>query len=169
MTTTPPVDPYPPSPREAIRDLLARYCRGIDRRDRALVASCFHPDASDDHGDGARTLEDFLAWCFELLDGYDHTSHFLGQSLIEFTDATTARVETYGVAAHRAAGGPDHRNLTTGFRYLDRITERDGVWRIAERRAVTDWSRHDPEAMWWTVPPHYLQGAPGPTDPSYDH
>lgn len=160
--------PHPPSPREAIHDVQARYCRGIDRRDRALVAECFHADATDDHGDGARSLDDFLDWCFNLLEGYDQTFHFLGQSTISFTSETRASVETYGIASHRTAGGGDHRNLTTGFRYLDEVTQHDGEWRISRRRAVTDWARRDPESEWWAVPAHYLQGAAGLDDPSYE-
>lgn len=36
--------------REAIRDCLARYCRGVDRLDRALLLSTYWPGAEDDHG-----------------------------------------------------------------------------------------------------------------------
>jgi hypothetical protein len=155
-----------PTPREAIRDVLARYCRGIDRRDRALVTSCFHPEGTDDHGTGPRAVDDFVEWCFDLLAGYDHTFHLLGQSLITFADEHRATVETYGIAHHRRAGGPDHRNLITGFRYLDELTRRAGEWRILHRRGITDWSRVDREADWWAVPSTHLQGRPGPDDPT---
>lgn len=155
------------TPREAIREVLAAYCRGVDRRDRELVGSCFHHDATDDHGTGPRDLPVFLDWCFALLAGYDSTFHFLGQSTFTFLDGATADVETYGIAAHRTAGGPDHRNLTTGFRHLDRLEDRGSGWRIASRLAVTDWSRVDREERWWTVPPTLAQGRAGPDDPSY--
>ncbi|MEY3566868.1 MAG: hypothetical protein RLZ19_882, partial [Actinomycetota bacterium] len=36
--------------REHIRDVVYRYARGVDRRDFDLVRSCYHPDATDDHG-----------------------------------------------------------------------------------------------------------------------
>jgi hypothetical protein len=160
--------PVPSTPREEIREVLARYCRGIDRRDRDLVRACFHPDATDDHGTGARPFETFLSWCFDLLDGYDSTFHFLGQSTFAFLDPAKARVETYGVASHRRSGGPDHRNLVTGFRYLDVMTVRDEEWKIAERVAVTDWSRIVREGEWWPVPDGMLRGRPGTDDPSYD-
>ncbi|MEM7140640.1 MAG: nuclear transport factor 2 family protein [Actinomycetota bacterium] len=157
------------TPREAIRDVLAAYCRGIDRRDRALVAACFHGDATDDHGTGPRDLATFLTWCFDLLEGYDSTFHLLGQSHFESIGEDAMRVETYGVASHRTAGGPDHRNLSTGFRYLDRFENRGDVWRIATRVAITDWSRVDREGDWWAIPEAMLRGRAGPDDPSYRH
>ena len=40
--------------RQAIEDVLFRYCRGVDRGDAALIASAYHPDAIDEHG--ARTF-----------------------------------------------------------------------------------------------------------------
>lgn len=155
-----------PTAREEIRDVLAAYCRGIDRRDRALVAECFHPEATDDHGTGARPVGEFLDWCFSLLAGYDATFHFLGQSTFDFRSERQAWVETYGIASHRRAGGPDHRNLVTGFRYVDTFVERGG-WRIADRLAVTDWSRLDREGDWWSLPDEMVTGRGGPDDPSY--
>lgn len=157
-----------PSPREAIREVLADYCRGIDRRQPELVRRCFHLDAIDDHGTGERTIDEFLEWCFELLRGYDTTFHILGQSTFDFRSDRDAIVETYGIASHRRAGGPEHRNLVTGFRYVDTFREQDG-WRIARRRAITDWSRVDREGDWWPVADAMLQGRPGPDDPSYRH
>ena len=84
-----------------IRTVVARYCRGIDRRDRELVAACFHPDATDDHGTGPLPLDEFLDWAFELLGRYDATFHLVGQSLIDSTGPGRAAVETYGIAHHR--------------------------------------------------------------------
>ena len=164
-----------PTPREAIRHVLAAYCRGIDRRDRELVRACFHPDATDDHGTGPRPRDEFLDWCFDLLVGYDSTFHFLGQSTFAFRSAHEAAVETYGIASHRCVGGPDHRNLVTGFRYLDTFThdvsalvhrEASG-WRIHRRVSVTDWSRVDRSGDWWQVPASMLSGRAGPDDPIY--
>jgi len=35
--------------RNAITEVLYRYCRGVDRRDWELLRSCYHPEAQDDH------------------------------------------------------------------------------------------------------------------------
>jgi hypothetical protein len=52
--------------RQAIRDCLTRYCRGVDRLDRELVLSTYHPDAIDDHGAFVGTREEFVDWAFAL-------------------------------------------------------------------------------------------------------
>jgi hypothetical protein len=155
--------------RESIRDTLAQYCRGIDRRDRGLAAACFHPDATDDHGTGPRPIDEFIEWCFDLLAAYDSTFHFLGQTLITVdADLASARAESYGIAHHRTTGGADHHNLITGFRYLDTLSPGAETWLIRHRRAVTDWSRVDRSDQWWAVPDRMLRGLAGPDDPSYD-
>jgi hypothetical protein len=93
---------------------------------------------------------------------------FVGNKLVDFDDAYTARVETYGMSVHRSASGTPHLNLSTGFRFVDRFERRDGEWRIAHRIAVPDWSlRHDP-GDWWPLPEHHRRGVRGHGDPLYD-
>ncbi|MBU3738793.1 MAG: nuclear transport factor 2 family protein, partial [Rhodoferax sp.] len=46
--------------RHAIHDCIARYCRGVDRLDKALCLSAFHPDALDEHGKFVGTPEEFV-------------------------------------------------------------------------------------------------------------
>lgn len=160
-----------------IRKVLLRYARGIDRLDLDLVRSCYHPDATDSHGSFDGTVDEFVIWVERVLHRYDLTMHFLGSPLIEFppapagaddTGPTVAAVETYGMAFHRAAGGPPERNLVTGFRFLDRFERRAGAWRIARRVATTEWSRIDRDTDWWPLPDGMLQGRRDRTDPVYD-
>src|SRR5688572_28213964 len=68
--------------KQEIRDVLMTYSRAIDRMDAELLASVYHPDAWDDHGGFKGTAEDFVAWVMPVLATFDHTSHFLGNSLI---------------------------------------------------------------------------------------
>jgi len=129
--------------KREIEEVVLRYCRGIDRMDRELVRSCYHPDASEEHGSFYGGVEEFLDWVFRLLARYETTMHFVGNVLIELAgDAAVA--ESYGVAWHRSSDPRPQWNLTTGFRYLDRFERRgDTGWRIARRIAVTEWSRVD--------------------------
>jgi hypothetical protein len=48
--------------QQEIRDVIYRYCRGIDRRDFDLVRSCYHPEAHDDHGVFRGGVDDFIAY-----------------------------------------------------------------------------------------------------------
>ena len=34
--------------KQAIREVIYRYCRGLDRMDRALALSCWHPGGTAD-------------------------------------------------------------------------------------------------------------------------
>jgi hypothetical protein len=48
--------------RQAILDCLTRYCRGVDRFDRDLLLSAYHPDATDNHGVFIGSPVQFAAW-----------------------------------------------------------------------------------------------------------
>ena len=67
----------------AIRNVVLRYCRGVDRLDEDLVRSCYHPDASDEHGSFSGDVEAYIEWSFGLLRDYDATMHFIGNQLVE--------------------------------------------------------------------------------------
>ena len=150
-----------------IRQVLHRYCRGIDRMDRALVAACYHPDATDEHGSFSGDADAFLEWCFRLLERYDRTQHFVTNVLVEPAGPHAARCESYGVAVHEKEGGPPEANLTTGFRFVDRFQKRDGAWRIASRVATTEWVRHTPDSQIFPVGEGLRRGRRDRSDPVY--
>ena len=149
-----------------IRTLLLRYCRGIDRLDRALVRSCFHDDAIDSHGNFEGDIEAVLDWMWSVLSKFDSTMHFVGNMLID-VDRDLARAETYAMAFHRGDPKKPRRNLINGFRYIDRLARRDRIWRIARRTVVTEWSRVDAPEHWWPTPEGILCGTRGRDDPVY--
>src|SRR6266702_5948608 len=79
--------------REAIRDCIYRYCRGIDRADEAALRSSYWPDATDRHGPYAGSVEGFFQWAREVFKTDARNVHRVSNVLIEFSDATTAAVE----------------------------------------------------------------------------
>ncbi len=171
--------------KDTIRDVVYRYCRGIDRFDLELVRSCYHPDATDSHGSFQGDIDAYLAWVEPIVARYDRTFHFIGNVVIDFEPPSRGQrpppkptvaeplsmawCESYGMAHHEAAGGPEHANLVTAFRFIDRFEDRGSGWAIAERTATTEWSRTDPEAGWWMPPAGFERGARDDSDPIYRH
>lgn len=148
-----------------IRNLLYRYCRGVDRLDLELVRSCYWPDAVDDHGGFRGGVDDFIAWIGRLLPRNDVTTHQLTNILIEPGETDdVARVETYGMADHQTVGGPDAHNATIAFRYLDRFERRDGEWRIADRFCTTEWVRIHAQETIFTPDERFERGRRDGTD-----
>lgn len=157
-----------------IRDVLYRYCRGIDRRDLDLVRSCYHDDATDDHGSFSGGIDAYLEWVDGLLARYTWTMHLLGNILVEFPGAEpdpakvgVAAAESYGVALHRSQEDKPYLNLANGFRYLDRFENRGSGWRIAARVAVSEWSMRIPNDVWWEIPESMTIGRRDTNDALY--
>jgi len=153
-----------------IRTVLLRYCRGIDRMDRDLVRSCYHPDATDSHGSFSGTVDEFLEWAWRLLGRYTTTMHYLGNLLVEFDPDRPgwARSEAYGVAVHRTDDGEPRGNLTVGFRFIDDFARRGARgWRISRRVATTEWVRADRVEDRWPIPSGMPTGRRDGADPVY--
>lgn len=127
--------------RQAIRDVLMAYSRGIDRLDRELLISLYHEDAIDDHGVFVGTREEFADWAIAM-----HTATHLSHQhcIFNFTcdlDGNVAHTETYYMfVGMNRTGTP---MAMSGGRYIDRLEKRDGRWAIAARVCVRDWAPLD--------------------------
>jgi SnoaL-like domain len=152
----------------AIRKVLYTYSRGIDRRDFELVRSCYHPDATDDHGHFKGSVDGFIEYASNTLLRFERTMHFLGNILID-REGDTARSETYAVAYHRMAPRADAplRDYVVGLRYVDRFDRRSNTWRITRRVCALEWSRMDDVVPGHELSPSYTMGIAGPSDPLY--
>jgi len=126
--------------REAIRDCMYRYCRGIDRADEAALRSAYWPEATDRHGRYSGPVEGF----FEVVkQGYGkggRNVHQVSNILITFEGATIAAVESYFNALQRSPrkDGTWSQVLLAG-RYCDTFEKRGDEWRVAARVVVYDW------------------------------
>lgn len=126
--------------REAIRDCLYRYCRGIDRADEAMLRSSYWPDAHDRHGAYVGSAEGFVQMAIGVFKTGPRNIHQISNILIEFRGTTDARVESYFNALQRGPGkdGVVRQVLLAG-RYCDRFEKRGHEWRVADRTVVYDW------------------------------
>jgi hypothetical protein len=154
--------------REAIRDCLYRYCRGIDRADADLLRTVYWPGAMDYHTGFTGTGEEFIAWALPRLALLEQKVHMIGNILIAL-DGDSARVETY-LWSVSISPGDDPRQSVVAGRYLDRFEKRDDEWRIAERFVVHDWFDDSPATNDWSVGPFGMadlpRGANKPDDKS---
>ncbi len=128
-----------------IRKVIYTYCRGIDRRDYDLVRSCYHPDATDDHGGYQGGVDGFIEYIKAGLPRYEQTMHMIGNILIE-VEGDVAESEAYTLAFHRvpASTTKPTRDYTVGLRYMDRFERRQNRWAIARRVCVFSFQRIDP-------------------------
>jgi hypothetical protein len=123
--------------KEAIRDCLYRYCRGIDRADEELLRSVYWPDAHDSHGAYVGSAGGFIDQAVPRLRSGGRGVHQISNVLIEL-HGDAAVVESSFLALQTNAAAPTLETFLCG-RYLDRFERRDGQWRIAERTVVYDW------------------------------
>ncbi len=143
--------------KQAIYEVLLRYCRGIDRVDMELVRSCYHPGAIDHHTGFEGDRDQFVLWVEPALRRFAATMHMLGNHLIEL-EGDVGRSETYCTAFHVAdPAQPQSVSITSGLRYVDRFERRAGEWRIAERFALREWLRPEPDQR----PANPLEGPTG--------
>src|SRR5262245_55031107 len=127
--------------RAAIQAVLTDYALGVDRRDWALVSSCFAPDARADYGYVARgPASQIIATLEQIMPQFETTLHTLSNFAIDVR-GDHAEATTYCLAHHRmrpSAEAP-RQLLVVGVRYEDKLARVDGTWRITDRTVRMDW------------------------------
>ncbi len=152
--------------KQEIREVLARYSRGVDRHDVDLIVSVYHPDARDHHGGGIyRNPRELAEWGnASHAENWTEHSHLLATSTIE-VQGDEAASETYVLWVQKRNDAP--RVDIGGGRYLDRLQRRDGEWRISDRNIVVDWVIEADSEDRRGIKQRYDLGTWDKTDPSY--
>ena len=122
--------------RQEIYDCVMRYCRGVDRFDRQMILSAYHPDAIDDHGLFVGGPEAFADWAIAYHRQYQHATHHIVTNHHCELEGDTAHTETYWLFSGINQDGPS--SLHFG-RYVDRFERRNGRWAIAARACIIEW------------------------------
>lgn len=161
--------------KEACRELVQLYARGLDRCDLELMRSVFWEDAVFQHAnvyDGSAM--GFCEMAVQFIASVGPTQHLIGQQLVQ-VDGDRAISESSGLSFHRAVGadGKPFDNFVAA-RLLDRFERRGGVWKIAHRKTVPEWNRDTDTAETWgkglfgpPVVEEQYRGKKGKADPSY--
>lgn len=127
--------------REAIRECMYRYCRGIDRCDEAALRSAYWEDATDRHGPYSGSATGFIDWALNKLKASERSIHIVSNLSITL-HGDWAAVESYFQALQRDADAAKvQRETFLAGRYVDRFEKRGDEWRIARRVVVYDWIR----------------------------
>ena len=128
--------------REAIRECMNRYCRGIDRQDEAALRSAYWPDATDRHGPYQGSATGFIDWALKKLAADSERSIHNIANLSITLNGNVAAVETYFLALQRDRDATGvEREIFLAGRYADRFEKRGDEWRIAARTVIYDWMR----------------------------
>ena len=137
--------------KDAINDVICRYCHGIDRRDWQVLNNVFWPDSRLEYGlynDSGAGFANIIKQLFGELK-IDITQHFIGNCILR-VNGDSAEGETYVNALHRVpkADG-SYGDVIIGARYLDSFECRGNEWRISLRKVVFDTIRTFPDSGDW--------------------
>ena len=161
--------------REAIRDVLHNYCRGVDRRDLELLKSCYHEDAIDQHASFTGNGHAFCEYAMRELQPCIFTQHRISNIRFEF-DADRAFTECYVSVVHRVDANGTLVDFCNFGRFCDVHELRGASWKIAYRLHLPDGdniltveelagrkrgTENNPSRR------YFVRGQPGPGDASY--
>jgi len=158
--------------REAIREVVHRYCRAVDRCDLELLKSCYHADGFDDHGFFAGNAHRFAEYVIPVLEQIDSSVHAITNTRIEI-QGDRAACESQWSVIHRLRHEKGFTDFWHQGRYLDVFERRDGEWKILHRVTSSELDRWietlDVAAILSAATPRNapVRGCRGGGDPSY--
>ena len=145
--------------RQEISEGIYRYCRSLDRMDRELMSTVFHPSGTVQYPKFQGTWMEFVDWVWGLHRAFESHSHQISNILIRFGEGGSSAVsESYVTAtlwkpandsptlplaeAPDGAGGAQAQTKGTKVgvwaRYLDQWSRSDDGWAIDHRECVVD-------------------------------
>ncbi|PHR11797.1 MAG: hypothetical protein COA41_19870 [Sphingopyxis sp.] len=124
--------------RQSITDLLLAYCAACDRIDEAALRTCFHPDATHDHGGYVGPSSEWIAPALAWLKGRVGITHMISTPRIVIKGDRAAS-DCHFVAYNRTdkQEGMLEEVLVKG-RYVDRLIRTEQGWQILHRTGIHD-------------------------------
>lgn len=162
--------------RQAIEELIYRRALTLDRRDLNGQLNCYTEDATTLYAGWEGTAEDFLRFRSTTATATSKVSaclHFITNVIVFLDTDEDARAHSHHLCTYTRStdDGSEEDGIVVG-RYFDWVRkDDDGIWRIARRETVFDWSHAvpaDSERYWaGSDPQHLLVGQPDRADPFY--
>ena len=88
-----------------IKNCVLRYCHGTDRLNWQMVADCYLPSASDDHGSFQGGPAELAAWLASKSKNRGAKQHFVANQLVEI-NGDDAVCESYYFLLYRVHRRP---------------------------------------------------------------
>jgi hypothetical protein len=147
--------------KQAIIEVIHRYCRAMDRMDAELALSCWHEGGTDDHAPlFAGTARGFIDWLWPVHAAMEVTRHVVSNVLIDL-NGDKAGAESYWTVTLRVKKDGQIYDIVGGGRYVDNFECIDGQWAIRHRQSLHDWDVvQKVEATMATVEPMLVPNNP---------
>lgn len=127
--------------RDAIRDVIHRYCRAADRCDVQAFRDCYWEDGFDDHGFFGGNGQKFADYVVPILKQVDSSIHAITNTIIELQGDQAFCESQWSVVHRLKKPDGDFLDYWHQGRYLDIFEKRKGEWRILCRTIVNDMDR----------------------------
>jgi ketosteroid isomerase-like protein len=127
--------------KEAIRDVIHRYCRGADRCDQQAFKDCYWEDGYDDHGFYGGNGQGFADYVIPILKQVDSSIHAITNTIIDLKGDRAFCESQWSVVHRLKKPDGDFLDFWHQGRYLDIFEKRGGEWRILCRTITGDMDR----------------------------
>jgi len=148
-----------------INEVLMRYGRGVDRADEAMLKSCYHEDAIEEHGSAySGPAHAYISGAVGRIRKMGDMAHYICNVHIDLDGPNDlAYVEAYVLTFARFERDGESWDTLTGGRVCDRFERRDDEWKISHRKIAFDWNRDMRTQEGWCL------GMFDPADPQFHH
>lgn len=136
--------------REAIREVFANYCYGLDKRDETVFMSLWSEDGAYDVGEqwGGRSegIEKVRELIHNIWAVMPKSSHYTTNTVVNLIDASHAegRSDVWATCS-----SPDGTPMINSASYQDKLIKLEGNWKITERKVTIHYSA--PVAEVWNL------------------
>lgn len=132
--------------KQAVAELLYRYCKGVELRDAEMISSVFHPDGLAEYPRFRASGAEIGPLLARTIASECAASRILITNLLVDVDGDQARSESSFLISRVVHDGNRYALQQAIGTYADEIRRRDGSWRIIHRRASTAWAWRTPSS-----------------------